>query len=135
MATRKIVKTKRVSKTVAVPATETKTISTGKPVETFIDVMGITFEQGTDYKFGKCRRAPRQYHDHDLTVYKFILDSESDNYIIWGRNQADRYVDVFNSSPKNFAKQWVIVDWDSLVTTGGIAPVDDDDYDEDEDDY
>ena len=95
-------------------AAKPKIVGVSRPIPAApINVLGIDFEQGDTYKFGKCvlMGTPR--------VWNFILfDGE---YILWSRHPADRVMDVSHVSELNFPLSYQVVDFDTPTITGGPA--------------
>lgn len=95
------------------PAPKSQMVGVSRPIPSKpVTVLGIDFEPGDTYKFGKCVHtgAPNR-------VWTFILfDGE---YIIWSRHPSDRVMDVSHVSELNFPTSYHVVDFDTPTITGG----------------
>jgi len=106
MAARKVIK--------KVAKTDTTTVKVGRPKQKIptVTVLGIEFEQGSNYEFGKCT----QKHNPGR-VLTFIKDDGA--YIMWGRHQQDRLMDVFRCDTEaQFTQQYNVVDFDTPTVVG-----------------
>lgn len=115
MATKRQIK-KVVKKVLAAPP-KSKTILVGKPSQSVptINVLGIEFEQGSEYEFGKCIR-PSQPN----RVWTYI--HTDGHYILWGRHPQDRQMDTSRLSDQQWTQQmYQVVDWDTPLVTAGPA--------------
>ena len=101
----------------AVRAAKPLTVGVSRPIPTApVTVLGIDFEQGDTYRFGKCimTGAPNR-------VWNFILfDGE---YILFSRHPQDRMMDVSHLTEAMFLLSYQIVDFDTPTITGGPGQV------------
>ena len=95
----------------AVPTVST--IGVSRPIPPApVTVLGINFEQGDTYRFGKCI-----YNGVPNRVWNFILfDGE---YILFSRHPQDHQMDVSRMAEQQFLFSYQIVDFDTPTITGG----------------
>ena len=94
------------------PAPKSQMVGVSRPIPSKpVTVLGIDFEQGDTYKFGKCVHtgAPNR-------VWTFILfDGE---YILFSRHPHDLQMDVSRIAEQQFPHSYQVVDFDTPTTPG-----------------